>query len=319
MKKLALVLIVLLALSGVAFAEDANLPTVGAWLHTSATVDQSGVDFGPAWGQGNGDTASYLLFWLNWSGDDVGFSGNVVAGMDTLPLGMRNWHVYYEFMDDMFKVTVGKIRSGEYRYTDFIRHSNYGGGGLMSRVSGGATNSVMLQVFPVDGLSIAANVQVDPAYTLEQTALATSYYAKYTAADLVEVVGGFDINGDLASAYAFGGFKVLAVDGLDAEAVYVYNAGASSVNASAGYGVDAFYGAVAGSVGFGTALTYSVSGDFSYAMDGITPALYASYGSTGSYTVEADARFAISGQAVELGFGFSDGAWYVPVFVTMSF
>ena len=319
MKKLALVLIVLLALSGVAFAEEANLPTVGAWLHTSAVLDQSGVDFGPAWGQGNGDTASYLLFWLNWSADDIGFSGNVLAGMDTLPLGMRNWNVYYEFMDDMFKISVGKIRNGEYRYTDFIRHSNYGGGGFMSRVSGGATNSIMLQAFPIDGLSIAANVEVNAAYSLEQTGLFTSYYAKYTAADVAEFVGGVDLNGGFASAYIFAGAKLFAVENLDAAVVYVNKAGANSVNASFGYGVDAFYGAIAGSVTIGSTIGYSVSADLSYAMDVITPALYVSYKDDGKYKVEADARFAIGGQAVEVGVGVADGAWYVPLFLTLSF
>lgn len=266
MKKIALVLAVLLALTGAAFADG---PTISGYFYGEVTMYNSadGTAWGPAWGQTT--DGPYNSLTLSWSSDVMGFSTTAFHGVadDVTVLedsvSIRDWNVWATMLDGMVKTSFGQIRNGDYRITTFA-----GGGGMMDRLAGAG---VLAQVMPVEGLSAGVFVPV----AFDGTTVAADAYqgidfaASYAVPELLTAYIGAALPADALKFWA--GADVVAVENLDARLVYTYDKAAASndVNVSVGYAMDALYAAEDFNLTIDSALAWSSYTYVEYALDAV--------------------------------------------------
>ena len=172
MKKLLIVLLALTVISVFAFADDAAAAPapVGQFhisnygeLFTYASVGGGGatVGWGPNWDPNHGVDQDWDF---TYDGNGFGYAGRFEFAMGNILASTTGWgniksfKAYYD-LGKYVKFTAGQLDVTDYRWSTFIE-------GAFNQRFGGRVFAGMVQVYPVDGLSLAVLENV-PGQTLD--------------------------------------------------------------------------------------------------------------------------------------------------------
>jgi hypothetical protein len=315
MKKLLVVLLALTLFGVFAFAQDAApmapkpLGTFTAWnegiayLYNQTGSADATANWGPNWDPTHGIDQEWSF---NYDGNNYGFSGTFEFGMADFVHGTfaannttdvtntLSWfNTYYKF-GKMVELQIGKLLAGDYRAPGGLIEGQF-----VKRIASGEFGP-MLQVMPIDGLSIGAfanipvaginvsdygtNLNFGAAYSMPDMFKATLTYrtvdsilnggVSVTALKPVTIVVGFQNNPDMF-VYASAGGKFIenlttnvdvkyvakSTAALGIEAQAEYAIGQYAVGARVGY--DNAAGGGSGLIGNGDAI-YTSGGVFVY-------------------------------------------------------
>lgn len=223
MKK-ALVVLLALAFVGAAFAEDAAAPApvskVGAYLYASTNLyDQDGAQsLGPSW-LSSGNFADLTL---SYSDTAFGFSGTVEYENDAVNTAFRDYTLWAKPID-MLKVSVGKLRNGDYRLTSYID-----GSGFNTRIAN-AEYGLMLQATPIAGLSVGVFNYIPASFTYYKDGKAQAYEfdvnnlnfgASYTVEGIAKFIVAAKRNPIVAYSGVADNLLTVADEGVDGTIIY---------------------------------------------------------------------------------------------------
>ena len=325
MKKITLILALIFLISlGSVFAEKANLPTVWMWSQANAIIASDSDTSIMATGWGPQAYYSAGIYWSNdVSGADISFQGNGYQ----LPTELRQFSAYYMFMDGMIKTTVGKVRDGDYRFTDYINAD-----GMMSRLTG---SSIEVKVSPVEGFNFTAQLPVgsdangapgDSNDALSSMGFGASYVvpnvAKFIASTKLNAVSGDDYD------YFYVAADVSAVENLGLRLIFQNEPHNNHIGIAAKYGMDAITLAEEIYADFPEVgdSTYSSETGVYYAMGSVVPGLeftLANDGTDTDITVYPNVAFNFGGSQLEVGVSIdsvsSTTTWAIPVQAIFTF
>ena len=183
MKKLLIVLLALTVISVAAFADDAApAPAPVGQFHISnygelfpyASVGGGGatVGWGPNWDPNHGVDQDWNF---TYDGNGFGYAGKFEFAMGNILDSTTGWgniksfDAYYQ-ITKYVKFTAGQLDVTDYRWSTFIE-------GAFNDRFGARSFAGMVQVYPVDGLSLAVLENV-PGQTTNVTGVTTGYGGK---------------------------------------------------------------------------------------------------------------------------------------------
>jgi hypothetical protein len=187
---------------------------------------------------------------------------------------------YAKFFDGALKFTAGKLEIGDYSVYQNIGNYYLGNVGTEAPVFGkyllsngkGNTTGGIIQLFPIEGLSVAASMATPDtnAPNFHDFGVHGYYFIPDVGKFLVtsqlgqsNMTGASAINDDPTKAFVSAGFQYLGVPGLTATAAYRYNNSDSGAIAIVEYKQGPFFVDVAGDADF-TASHYYAEGEISY-------------------------------------------------------
>ena len=317
MKKLLAVLLALMVVGGFAFAQG----KVAIGLDGKVTlIDQDLV----------GSTAYYnntYVSGLSFSGTDADATKGVSISMLGAPvhgnaLLVANYKGWWTFADKMLKLSIGDFSMSDYRtYALYTGAAN-------SKLGGGQVEQVLLQAYPVAGLSIGLQVPYSTtAVNAGDLWTTPGIGMSYAIAD----VGTLKANANISyptDTYVFAaGFDYTGVETLEVVAVYqgTYTTALSNwFNLSANYNLDklALYAEFDGSYDTAFAFTAYLSAGYTI-NDNLSASLDASMDDASVIDVSGTGTYAF-GNGVSLngtvGYNTDSGLyWSVPLKFTVNF
>lgn len=315
MKKLLVILLALVAIGSVAFAQAKLAVGIDGKV---MLIDQTLM----------GATSYYNNTYVNgfsFSGSDadgikglsVSFTGGAEWTKATAPT-VANYKGYWNFFDKKVKVLVG-----DFNLTDYRGYSLYAGlnnGGL----GGGTKQQFTVQAFPVDGLSFAVQLPYSTTSTAVVTlAKSAAFGASYKVPDVGQARAFVNLNALVPFVGA--SFDYTGTENLE---VLVWGSYAKSSNTivadlSTTYTQDKLWFALEGKVTFDTALTYVAYAECDYTLnDNATVWLCFASDSTAPYDISTtlDYNFG-NGVKVQptVGYGADGLYWNVPVKFAVNF
>lgn len=187
MKKTLAILLALVVVGGLVFAQDAPaaIGKVGMWNEGDVTLINN--DYNTAWGPSWAGSGWYNSLTTSYDGNNVSFSMTAEFGDDVLPLKLRNYGATYTAFGGIAKISGGKLRTGfDYRMTNYSDAS-----GFSTRLANAETG-IALQLYPITGLSLGAFVPVQTAAQAAETTYAkTAFGAAYTVDKVAKVMASY--------------------------------------------------------------------------------------------------------------------------------
>lgn len=212
MKKTLAILLALVAIGGLVFAQDAPaaIGKVGMWNEGDVTLVNNDGD--TAWGPSWAGSGWYNSLTTSYAGKDVSFSMTAEFGNDALPTTLRNYGATYTAFGGIAKISGGKLRTGfDYRMTNYSDAS-----GMSTRLANAETG-IALQLYPITGLSLGAFVPVPTAVQAATDTYAnTAYGVAYTLDKVAKVMASYRAE----NKEIFVGADVLAVEKLSLQLGY---------------------------------------------------------------------------------------------------
>lgn len=327
MKKILAILLALVAIGSFAVAEDAPKAALTGYTYfTTNLYDQDGqVSSGPDW-VSNGH---YSTLGLAYSGGMAGFSATIEFENNAVNSAFRDYTAWVKPFGDILKVSAGRLRNGDYRLTSYID-----GSGFNTRLAN-AESGLLVQVYPVAGLSIGAFVPAGDT-AVDFADVDFGFGAAYTIDKVAKIVAAYKMSVD----ELFIGADVKAVDGLTLKIGFVNDSTTAAdfnrIWATAAYNVmeplevslDTYYKLETTAA----VNTLWVKGQVAYTLnDTMTPSAYVSFKNVDApssvNTIGFGGQFAVTaatGGAIYLGFdyekaGSAAGTWAIPLSVEVSF
>jgi hypothetical protein len=325
MKKLLVVLLALTVFGVFAFAEDAAAPApavqITSWGRYQANIlDSDGnMSMGPSWaGKGTFTDLS-----LSYDAKTYGLSATAEFGGDdwfgatAAATSIRDYNGWVKPFNGLVKFSAGNLRSGDYRL------ANNDSSGFNSRMDG---YGYMVQVFPVDGLSVGYYNPISTNSTATKfDASLLGFGASYALKD----VGTFYTQylGSKSKEF-FLGANVTAIAGLGLQLGYTYSSAEKAlINAQESYSLkDAKVDLWCYQVYSLDAKGLQVTGNVSYSgIADITPSLYVSANKllgTPSFEVKPGVAFDAKGASLNVAADVNIGTsttWSIPVWVDIGF
>ncbi len=175
MKKILAILLALMTIGAMAFAEDAKPAlTFGAYGDITATAYDNA---------GNTGYGLYTETYFNYAAKDNGFSATTVGGADPFA-AVRNYKFYYNLNGGMFQLLAGKLREGPARLTSYVD-----GNGFSTRLANVQTGVEVLAK-PVAGLVVAAFLPFTGAAVGTDFAVA-NFGVSYLVPNIANIVAGY--------------------------------------------------------------------------------------------------------------------------------
>lgn len=301
MKKLFVLLLALMMVGGIAFAQA----TVGIYSKMYATLEEDTVSY---------DNYTNLSF--AWKADDMGMSITTeTATTSDFLSGVRNFDVWYSLVPGKVKLWTGDLRQdGGVRLTSFIE-----GNGFSTRIANANRLSLMLAVTPIDGLVIDAVVPfATDAFVTVNPSTNLAFGAGYTITDVAKIVASYRMTEEELAI----GVDLKMVEGLTAKVGFknVGSTDISTIYATAGYTLDALTFGLDAYFQLDPSL-YAFEGKVEYAMDPFSFGVLASFdneGATGWFKQDGFSLYpyvmmGFSKGDIELGFRLNaDNTWSIP-------
>lgn len=300
MKRALVVLLALVLGAGLLFAADAKW---GAWIEGDVVLyDNAGNAYiGPNWvGDGEYNTLS-----LSYAEDNFGFAMTSEFPANEWGNDLRDIKGWYKLFDGMLKVSAGKLRIGDYRPTSFVE-----GTSVVTRIAN-AEWGLLVQLMPIEGLSVGAFVRYPVGKTAQDYANNLAFAASYDLKDLAKVYVQYRQMWTVPTLPALPysqkdlgvAVEVKAIKGLPL--LLAYNIDISTATAahnvmfSTSYGMDKLSLALDAQVMYSTAFDFGVEANVGYALSDM-------------YKVGATIGYATSGGAffTDLGTGFGVYPWF---------
>ncbi|MBL8965552.1 MAG: hypothetical protein JNG85_01015 [Spirochaetaceae bacterium] len=326
MKKLLALLLALVVVGGVVFAQDAApvSKVTGYFYNTSVLFNQDSKQVaGPDWLS----AGHYGNIGFSYAAKEFGFSGTIEFENAAVNSAFRDYTAWVKPFGDILKVSAGKLRNGDYRLTSYVD-----GSGFNTRLAN-AEYGYMIQAYPVAGLSLGFFNNVTTTATAPDMKV-LGFGASYTITDIAKLVVAY--KGSLDELFI--GADIKAVKGLTAKLGFVNDsttgADFNRIWATAGYalmdgaldlGLDAYYKMETTT----TVNTLWAKVQAAYTIGNITPSVYFDIKNVSSPAattedVGAQLKFAAGDNGalylgVDVGLGGATTTWSVPLTVEVSF
>jgi len=315
MKKTLAILLALVAIGGFAFAQGKVVVGIDG---KTTLIDQT---YDSATAYCNNSSVNGLAFSAvdaaNVKGASISFNESFNLGA----LTVANYKGYWNFFDNKAKVSIGNFSMSDYRTSALMSADN-------GKLGGGQIEQVMLQAYPVAGLSLG--VQLPYAQTAKpvETILKTSAFGASYAIDKVGTAKAY-VNLGLENVRAMtigAGFDYTGTDKLEVVALYEgvkTTSLANKADISATYSMDKLSLAAEGLMNYTTDLTYTVMGEVAYAVNAnIAPAVDVSFDSVTGIDVSGTVPYDfLNGVTLKGIIGYTADAlyWSVPLCFSVSF
>jgi len=315
MKKTLAILLALVAVGGFAFAQGKVVVGIDG---ITTLIDQT---YDSTTAYCNNTSVNGLAFSAVDAANVKGASISFNESFNLNALTVANYKGYWNFFDNKAKVSIGNFSMSDYRGSSLYQGKNNG------KLGGGQIEQVMLQAYPVAGLSIGVQLPYAQASKPVETILKTSAFGVSYAIDKVGSARAFVNLGIPTDTTTVGAsFEYTGTDKLDVLAWYknvITSSMDNSADISATYSIDKLSLSAEGLMDYATALTYTVWGKAAYAVnDNIAPYAVVSYDSAKGIDVCGSVPYDfLNGVTLEgnLGYGADGLYWSVPLYFSVSF
>lgn len=222
MKKAALILVALLLLVGVSLSAEGKWTNWGEGImypiyklgSADLTAGWGPVGWAPAGANAAANPSLYQQWDFAYDGDNFGFLAELEFNGSDFATALHHFGVYFKPFD-MLKITMGAPRISDYKVGTFIEGAHTG------RVMDG-TYGAIVQLMPVDGLSVGAAVYVpnaDPSTFTMDWEKAFGFAASYAIPNIATVLA----QARLDQEWVEGTVDVKALQGIGLMASFKYD------------------------------------------------------------------------------------------------